>query len=71
MTSVEDARIIFKWKKSSLNDLSRSDFLFYFFLISNQKIGKFWENVFFSIENSTIFANLLGIFDTHMPLVYL
>ncbi len=70
MTSVEDARIIFKWKKSSLNDLSHSDFYFYFFN-SNQKIGKFWGNVFFSIENSTIFANLLGIFDTHIPLVYL
>jgi hypothetical protein len=45
--------------------------IFYFILFSNQKIGKFWENVFFFIENSTTFANLLGMFDTHMPLVYL
>jgi hypothetical protein len=45
--------------------------IYFYFFKSNQKFGKFWENVFFSIENSTIFANLLGIFDTHMPLVYL
>jgi hypothetical protein len=69
MTSVEDARIIFKWKKSSLNDLSHSDF----FLKKIFK-PKNWEilgKCVFSIENSTIFANSLGIFDTHMPLVYL
>lgn len=69
MTSIEDARIIFKWKKSSLNDLSHSDFIFYF--IFKPKNWEILGKCVFSIENSTIFTNLLGIFDTHMPLVYL
>ncbi len=40
MTGVEDARIIFKWKKSSLNDLSHSDF---FLKFQTKKLGNFGE----------------------------
>lgn len=46
-------------------------FILFYFLDFKPKNWEILGKCVLSIENSTILANLLGIFDTYMPLVYL